>query len=64
MRASLNVKEVMQNTEKFLKEQAELILKAKQIGVHQESISKMVAWFAVSKAHYDVFKARYEENGK
>lgn len=49
---------------KRLREQAEQIIFAKEIGISQQSIDKIIAWFSVSKAYYDDMKRRFEEYGK
>lgn len=54
----------IQEAEKHLREEAERIIKAKEIGVSQKSIDKMIALFSISKAYYDDMKRRCEEHGK
>lgn len=65
MRKSIPIsKTLILEEEKRLREQAENIIAAKEIGVSQQSIDKMIACFSISKAYYDDLKRRYEENGK
>lgn len=58
------MKDYLVQTEKHLRKQAEQIIKAKEIGVSQQSIDKMIAWISISKAYYDDMKGRFEKRGK
>ncbi len=65
MRKSVPVSETLIfEEEKRLREQGENIIVAKEIGISQQSIDKMIAWFSISKKNYDDLKRRYEEYGK
>ena len=65
MRKSIPISETLiLQEEKRLREQAGNIIAAKEIGISQQSIDKMIACFSISKAYYDDLKGRYEENGK
>ncbi len=65
MRKSIPISETLiLEEEKRLREQAGNIIAAKEIGISQQSIDKMIACFSISEAYYDDLKRRYEENGK
>lgn len=65
MRKSIPISETLiLGEEKRLREQAGNIIAAKEIGISQQSIDKMIACFSISKVYYDDLKRRYEENGK
>lgn len=65
MRKSIPISETLiLEEEKRLRKQAGNIIAAKEIGISQQSIDKMISFMAISKAYYDDLKRRYEENGK
>ncbi len=65
MRKSIPISETLiLQEEKRLREQAGNIIAAKEIGISQQSIDKMIACFSISKVYYDDLKRWYEENGK
>lgn len=59
-----NMQMCLSYQEKLIREQAEQIIAAKEIGISQQSIDKMISLMAISKASYDDMKRRYEEHGK
>ena len=58
------VEDSIREYEIYIQEQAKKILHAKELGVHQQSINKMLDWLAISKKTYDSIKRRYEAYGK
>lgn len=61
---SLDLGSLLLKEEKRIREQAEQIIAAKEIGISQQSIDKMVCWLSISKASYDDLKRRYEKYGE
>lgn len=51
-------------SEKRIREQAMQIIRAKEAGIHQQSIDKMIFGLSISKAYYDDLKRRVEADGK
>ena len=58
------IEDSIKEYEIYIREQAKKILYAKELGVHQQSINKMLEWLAISKKIYDSIKRRYETYGK
>ena len=52
------------DNEKRIREQAMRIIRAKEVGIHQQTIDKMIDLLSISKAHYDDLKRRFEADGK
>lgn len=63
-RTTPNIQMQLLESEKRIREQAAQIMEAKENGIHQQSIEKMICWFSLSKSYYDTMKRRFEENGK
>lgn len=59
-----NMQILLQETEKHLRKQAEQIIAAKEIGISQQTIDKMIDCISISKAYYDDMKRRFEGDGK
>lgn len=59
-----NMQMQLLESEKRIREQAAQIMEAKENGIHQQSIEKMICWLSLSKSYYDTMKRRFEANGK
>lgn len=59
-----NMQKQLLESEKRIREQAAQIIEAKENGIHQQSIEKMICWLSLSKSYYDTMKRRFEANGK
>lgn len=59
-----NMQILLFEAEKRLREQAEQIIAAKEIGISQQTIDKMIDCISISKAYYDDMKRRFEGDGK
>lgn len=63
-RTTPNMQMQLLESEKRIREQAAQIIEAKENGIHQQSIEKMICWLSLSKSYYDTMKRRYKENGE
>lgn len=61
---TLNMRIQLLESEKQIREQAAQIIKAKEMGIHQQSIDKMIYWLSLSKSYYDTMKRRFETHGE
>ncbi len=57
-KAPVTIESCLKDNEKLLQTKAENIIKAKELGISQSSIDKMIFEFALSKQRYDKLKRR------
>ncbi|MCD8376156.1 MAG: hypothetical protein LUD69_04375 [Oscillospiraceae bacterium] len=51
-------------SEKRLQEEAKYILMAKELGIRQETLNKMISMFSIHKAYRDALKKVVGEDGE
>ncbi len=54
----------LQESEKRLREEAKYILMAKELGIRQETLNKMISMFSIHKAYHDDLKKAVKEDGE
>ena len=54
----------LQESEKQLQEEAKYILMAKEAGIRQDTLNKMIAMFSIHKSYYDDLKRAVLEGGQ
>lgn len=58
------IQTLLLGSEQRIREQAEQIIVAKEVGIHQKSLNKMIDWLSMEKTNYDILKRRFEGYGK
>lgn len=58
------IQTLLLGSERRIREQAEQIIVAKEVEIHQKSLNKMIDWLSMEKTNYDILKRRFEGYGK